>query len=138
MHYSFAVKVLPENDVYNPVEFSIKLATGILRRCQIFFARGCSTLVRCQLWSDAEQLAPQNPDGYYALDGDKVDAPLYYNLDLETNQLWFVAWSFHCSYSHTLQVHLDVQGRDEPDLYNLMQTLIDTEDRLIDLMRQVF
>jgi hypothetical protein len=138
MHYSYQVEVQPSNDVYNPVEFSIKLATGILRRCQIFFPRGCSSLVRCQLWSDAEQIAPQNADGYYALDGASANIPLYYDLDTETNQLWLVAWSFRCSYNHTLQVHLEVQGREEPDLNSLMLTLMDTENRLIDLIRQVF
>jgi len=71
-------------------------------------------------------------------DSDKVDAPLYYDMDAVTNQLWLVAWSFHCSYNHTLQVHLDVQGRDEPDTHNLMLALMDTENRLIDLIRQVF
>ena len=138
MHYSYSIPVLTTNTVHNPVEFSIKLATGILRRCQIFFPKGCSSLVRCQLWSDAAQIAPQNPDGYYALDGNVADASLYHDLDAVSNQLWFVAWAFHCSYNHTLQVHLDVQGRDEPDTHNLMLALLDTENRLIDLIRQVF
>ncbi len=138
MHYSYAATVLTTHTVSAPLEYSIKLSSGILRRVQIFFPYGCSTLVRCQLWSDMGQLAPQNLDGFYALDGNVADVSLHYDLDKATNQLWLLCWSVNCRYDHTLQVHLDVQGRDEPDNYYLLNKLLDTESVLIDLMRSVF
>mgnify|MGYP000866471144 CR=1 FL=1 len=138
MNYSYEVVVSTSHTVFAPLEFSIKLAAGILRDVKIFFPYGCSNLVRCQLWSDLGQIAPQNLDGFYALDGNVASISLYYDLDKTSNQLWLVCWGVSCRYNHTLQVHLDVQGRDEPDNYYLLNRLLDTENTLLDLMRQVF
>ena len=137
MHYAYQFTVEPTHTASAPLEESLKLGSGILKRVQIFFPDGCSKLVRCCLWNNWEQLAPTNPDGYYALDGAVADAALYYDMDQDTNQLWFIAWNYGAKYDHVLSVHLEVQGRDEPDPFNIMLLMKDTVNRLIDLMRSV-
>ena len=138
MHYAYQFTVEPTHTASAPLEESIKLGSGILKRVQIFFPEGCSRLVRCALWNNWEQLLPTNPDGYYALDGDNSDASLYYNMDEDTNQLWFLAWTIDTKYNHDLTVHIEVQGPDEPDITRISTLMAETIQRLIDLMRSVF
>ena len=137
MHYAYQFTVEPSHTASSPLEESLKLGSGILKRVQIFFPDGCSKLVKCCLWNNWEQLAPTNPDGYYALDGAAADAALYYDMDEDTNQLWFIAWTVGSKYNHEITIHLEVQGRDEPDPFKIMTLMKDTINRLIDLMRSV-
>lgn len=134
MHYSFDVPVTPADTAGDPVIFPMPLATGILRNVKIFFDYGCGRTVRACLFNRGIQILPTNADGYYALDGDKAEANLYYNLD-DDNELFLVAWNVEGSYDHTLSVHLEVQGPDEPSLETLQRLMIDTVNRLIDLIR---
>lgn len=135
MHYSYEVTVEPTDVLSDPLVFPIVLASGRLRRVKIYFPVGCSRTIRCQLWDRAIQLLPTNADGFYSLDGDTVDASIYYDLDVNDNVLYLVAWSIGSSYSHTLSVHAEVQAVDEPDPYSLMALMTETVDRLITLIR---
>jgi len=137
MHYSYEVEVTPTDTVVNPVVYPIILATGILRRVRIFFPLGCSKVIRCSLWDRALQLLPTNQDGFYALDGNVVDADVYHSLDDNDHYLYLVAWTTGSSYDHTLSVHLDVQGPEEPDANKAMVLLNETLGRLIDLCRSL-
>ena len=137
MHYSYEVEVTPDDVVSDPVVYPIVLSTGILRRVRIFFPPGCSRTIRCTVWDRATQILPTNLDGYYSLDGDNVDADVYYSLDDNDHFLYLVAWTTGSSYNHTLSVHLDVQGPEEPDANKVMILLNSTLDRLIDLCRSL-
>lgn len=137
MHYSYEVEVTPDDSVTDPVVYPIVLATGILRRVRIFFPYGCVNSVRCCLYDRSLQILPTNQDGYYALDGDSVDADVYYNLDDNDHFLYLVAWSMGTDYDHSLSVHLDVQGPEEPDSNKVMVLLAETLERLIDLCRSL-
>ena len=138
MHYAYQATIEPTHTVNSPLEQSIKLGSGILKRVQIFFPSGCNQKVMCSIWNNGEQIVPTNPDGFYSLDGSIADAMMYHNLDQKTNQLWFVGWSTGTDYDHTLSIMLDVQGPDEPDVNNLMMLMRETIERLISLMRSVF
>ena len=137
MHYSYEVEVTPSDVVTDPVVYPIVLATGILRRVRIFFPYGCSRTVRCSLWDRAIQILPTNQDGFYSLDGNTVDADVYYSLDDNDHYLYLVAWSVDSAYNHTLTIHLDVQGPEEPDANKVMVLLNATLDRLITLCRSL-
>ena len=137
MHYSYEVEVTPDDSVTDPVVYPIVLATGVLRRVRIFFPYGCSRTVRCSLWDRAIQILPTNHDGYYSLDGNVVDADVYYSLDDNDHYLYLVAWSVDSAYNHTLTIHLDVQGPEEPDANKVMVLLNATLDRLITLCRSL-
>ena len=138
MHYAYEFTVEPAHVVSSPLVESIKLAAGTLTRVQIFFPEGCSRMVRCYLKDVSQQIAPTNPDGYYALDGNVADASLYHSLDYNVNQLYFVGWNIGAKYSHIITVLIDVKGVDEPDTNGIMILMKETIDRLIDLMRSVF
>ena len=135
MHYSYEVTIDPEDTATSPVVYPIVLATGILRRVRIFFPLGCSRTVRCSLWDRAIQILPTNQDGYYALDGNMVDADVYYSLDSNDHYLYLVAWAVDSAYQHTLTIHLDVQGPEEPDANKVMVLMNSTIDRLITLCK---
>ena len=137
MHYSYEVEVTPSDVVTDPVVYPIVLATGILRRVRIFFPYGCSRAVRCSLWDRSIQILPTNQDGYYSLDGEVADADVYYSLDDNDHYLYLVAWAVDTAYNHTITIHLDVQGPEEPDANKVMVLLNSTLDRLIDLCRSL-
>ena len=137
MHYSYEVEVTPDDSVTDPVVYPTVLATGVLRRVRIFFPYGCSRTVRCSLWDRAIQILPTNQDGYYSLDGNVVDADVYYSLDDNDHYLYLVAWAVDSAYNHTLTIHLDVQGPEEPDANKVMVLLNATLDRLITLCRSL-
>ena len=138
MHYAYQFTVEPTHTASSPLEESIKLGSGILKRVQIFFPSGCNQLVRCSIWNNGEQILPTNSDGYYSLDCSSVDASVHHNLDQNTNQLWFVGWNVGTDFNHSLSVMIDVQGPNEPDINNLMMLMRETIERLISLMRSVF
>lgn len=138
MHYSFFLTVEPSNDVDNPAIETIQLASGIIENIQIFFPIGCSGVIRCCLANDSIQLLPTNQNSYYALDGNEVNANIHYDLDANTNTLYLIAWSIGSSYNHTLTLHADVRGHDEPSLEFLQLRFIDLMDRFIDLIRSRF
>jgi hypothetical protein len=48
-----------------------------------------------------------------------------------------VAWSIGSVYDHTLTLHIEVQGKDEPDIHSLMVLMTQTIDRLISLCRSL-
>ena len=138
MHYSFFLTVTPANDVDNPAYCHIHLAAGVLENIKLFFPVGCSQVIRATLETDAVQLLPTNQNSYYSLDGEVVDANLHYDMDAETNSLWLKAWTIGSSYDHTLTLHCEVRGPDEPSLELVMSKILDTIDTLADLIRNYF
>lgn len=137
MHYSYEITVSSTDSVDDPLIFPVKLASGIIKTVEIYFPLGCRRTVRCSLFDRAAQVLPSNADGFYSLDGDTVRANLHYDMDAKDNILYLVAWSIGSVYDHTLTLHIEVQGKDEPDLQSLMVLMTQTIDRLISLCRSL-
>lgn len=138
MHYSYEVTVTPSDDYNNPVVYEIKLASGILLSADFLFEVGDGFSTCVCLWSDSKQLLPVNVEGFYTGDNIMIHAPCYYPLTAEGNLLYLVAWNRGGIYDHDVNVYLHVKGDNEPDVYSLQQSLNDTIDRLISLIRSMF
>lgn len=135
MHYSFFFTIEPGNDVDNPVVETIKLASGVLRGVKIHFPVGCNGCARCCVLNDSKQLLPTNSDGFYALDGDSVNAPLWYDLSVNSNVLYFVGWSYGAEFDHDISVLLDVKEDNEPDMVMLQAKISEVIDHLISMIK---
>ena len=138
MHYSYEAEVTPADTVDDPLVFPVTLTSGILKGLEVFFPSGCSRTVRIQLWNRGKQIAPSNADGFYALDGDKASAGLHYDIDKEDNELFVIGWNIGGMYDHVITIHLEVQGPEENTMDELVKLMLETINRLIDLMRSVF
>lgn len=138
MHYSFEVPVSPDDDVDNPVVFPIHLGSGKLHEVVIQFEVGDGFSSAVTLWNRANQLLPSNADGVYSGDGSIIYAPIYYDLDVEDNELFVVAWNRGGLYDHSINVMLSVRGSDEPEILSLIETLKLTIDTLVSTIRSVF
>lgn len=114
MLYSYELNVLTSHTSGAPLIQDITLSYGILSRFRVSFPRGCSGLVKCQLFKGSTQIAPQNVGGSYALDGDIADTPLIVESDGLADEFTLKAWGVGCSYSHKLQVYIDVSSYDSP------------------------
>ena len=135
MNYSFFAQVDVDNTVDNPVVESVKLGSGVLRNVKILFPSGCNGTVRCCLVNDGYQLLPTNQNGYYDLDGDFVDASLWYDLQANPNQLWLVCWSVNAGYSHTIRILLDVKEDSEPDPWATQEKIVELMNRIVTLVK---
>jgi len=130
MHYSFEVPVGPDDDVDNPVVFPVHLGSGKLHEVVIQFEVGDGFSTAVTLWNRANQLLPSN--------GSIIYAPIYYDLDIDDNELFVVAWNRGGLYDHTVNVMLSVRGSDEPEILSLIETLKLTIDVLVSTIRSVF
>lgn len=137
MHYSYALDVHSYNTVSTFAYVNLVMGSGILTRCQIHFPAGCGNNIRAVVWSKSNQILPTNPDGYYCLDNDKVDASLYYDLDAKGNTLYLLAWAVDCNYDHTIYCHLDVRGKDEPSIEEAFEVNSTLIDRLLSVIKSM-
>lgn len=138
MHYSYEVTIETTDTVADPLEYEIKLGSGIITGVELLFEVGDGFSSCVQLWDRGKQILPTNPDGFYAADGLLIEAPLYYSLDDEDNVLYVIAWNRGGVYAHAVTVMISVKANDEPDVTSLMGLMIETIDKLITLMRSVF
>lgn len=138
MHYSFEVPVSPDDDIESPVVFPVHLGSGKLYEVVIQFEVGDGFSSAITLWNRANQLLPSNADGIYSGDGSIIYAPIYYDLDVEDNELFVVAWNRGGLYDHSINVMLSVRGSDEPEILSLIETLKLTIDTLVSTIRSVF
>ena len=138
MHYSFEVPVSPDDDIESPLVFPIHLGSGKLHEVVFQFEVGDGFSSAITLWNRANQLLPSNADGIYSGDGSIIYAPIYYDLDVEDNELFVVAWNRGGLYDHSINVMLSVRGSDEPEILSLIETLKLTIDTLVSTIRSVF
>jgi len=137
MHYSYEIDVTTANPVDDPLIYHIKLASGKLKEMQTVFEVGDGYSSCVTLWDRGKQLLPTNADGFFTGDGLAVYSPINYDLDVEDNDLYIVAWNRGGVYDHAVNILLAVQGVDEPDQYSLMELMNSTINRLIDLCKQL-
>ncbi|DBA35226.1 TPA_asm: hypothetical protein vir530_00002 [dsDNA virus vir530] len=136
MHYSHELTVLPTNTIDNPVVKAIGASSGILTDMEVLFEVGDGFSTAVILCNRAMQLLPSNMDGFYTADGLLLHAPIYYNLDVEDNDLFLIAWNRGGDYSHSVNIMLSVRGNNEPDPNSIMVLMVETINRLISLMKQ--
>jgi len=137
MHYSFRDTVTSHDTSSDPLVSPLKMGSGIITGAKIYFPYGCNGSVHCQIWDSAGQLLPTNADGDYALDGSYVEASLHYDLSKMSNQLYLIAWGDDVIYDHNIEVHIEVRGIDEPQPYDIMALMVDTLNRLIDVIKSL-
>lgn len=135
MHYVYDVSVLPANTQSNFVEESIKLGAGIIRHVTIIFPAGCSRLIRCTLWNNANQILPTNPDATYGEDSYVVETDCYIPTSEYGNQFYLIAWTEGTAYTHDITVMLEVQGVNEPDMGSAVTTLYKIVEQLVSVLR---
>jgi hypothetical protein len=138
MHYAYEIPVLPAHTASAPLLYPIVLAAGVITSVRITFRYGCDCLIRCRLYDGSEQILPTNVEGFYAFDGDTVDAKLWYDLSQEYNSLMFVAWNIGTKLTHVITVQVEVQAVDEPSVAKSVQYLSDAITNLVVLMRSWF
>lgn len=135
MHYAYGVDVLPSNTVDNHVEVPVKLSAGIIKHISILFPPGCARLVCCTFWDGSEQLLPTNMETVYNEDSYAVEIDCYFPTWLFGNDFSILAWNIGTNYKHTVHVLIDVQGVDEPDLAQTVDTLNKTIDSLVAVLK---
>ena len=115
MHDSFEVKVLTTHLIGAPLEVDIGKMSGVISLVEIFFPKGCARTIRACLYDADEQIAPLTAAGYYSLDGNQVNIPLYYVNVAGAGSLHIRGWTIGSSYDHTLTVHVECKPLDSPD-----------------------
>lgn len=138
MHYAYDARVLPAHTASNYLETSIKIAAGIIKHVTLIFPPGAVRQVYCTFWNPAEQLLPNNPEATYHEDSYAVEIECYIPTWIFGNQFYLLAWNVGCVYPHMIRVMVDVQGVDEPDLAAVAQTLNNTVDTLVSLIKGWF
>ena len=113
------------------------MGSGVVTGIKIFFPYGCNGAVHCQIWDSSGQIVPTNQDGYYALDGNVAEASIHYDLSKVNNKLYLVSWGDGILYDHSIEVHIEVRGIDEPQPYDIMALMVDTLNRLIDVIKNL-
>jgi hypothetical protein len=78
MQYVYVLTVTPSCTVSSPAVQLLKIPSGIIKRVQLWFDVGTDNLIRGILADGSEQVLPTNPEGFYALDGEKAAAPADY------------------------------------------------------------
>lgn len=138
MHYSYEILVSPDDDVENPVVFPVHLGSGKLHEVVIQFEVGDGFSTAVTIWNRANQLLPSNADGIYSGDGSIIYAPIFYDLDIDDNELYCIAWNRGGLYDHNVNLMLSVRGSDEPEILSLIETLRYTIEVLVSTIRSVF
>ena len=138
MHYSYEILVSPDDDVDNPVVFPVHLGSGKLHEVVIQFEVGDGFSTAVTIWNRANQLLPSNADGIYSGDGSIIYAPIFYDLDIDDNELYCIAWNRGGLYDHNVNLMLSVRGSDEPEIMSLIETLRYTIEVLVSTIRSVF
>lgn len=138
MHYAYSITVQPSNTLSNPVTTRCKLTTGIIRHVSIQFPRGCHYAVRVQIHTDALQLLPSNPDGFYMADDYVIECDCYYPTEVFGNELIIRAWSHNARYPHTICVYIDLVEPAEYEVLLAPKYLYNATKLLVELLRDMY
>jgi hypothetical protein len=138
MHYSYEIAVLSTHTALAPLTYHCHLGAGHITGLKVGFRNGCDHLIRVKIFSEGQQIAPTNPDGYYALDGDTAEANLWHDLGSSGNDLIFLAWNIGTRLTHVLTFQVEVQGIDEPNVHASIKYLAESINNLVGLMRSWF
>ena len=137
MIYSYSYEILPTDTVDNPVVGHIKLNSGFIRRVQVSFPVVCAFAVKCCIYNDSRQLIPTNQDGVLCHDGGTFDVPMWYDIDNQGNDLYFVGWGDDLDYSHSVYLSIDVKESTEPDILLVQSRVIDLLEHLINVIKGI-
>jgi len=106
MLFSYAITVPAGTPSNKPLEQSLEIKPGIIKRIEVKFPPGVAATVHVQIFSGEFQLLPRNPGGSIQGDNETVFDEPYYEIYDEPAVLTLRAWSPTANHDHTILVRI--------------------------------
>jgi len=107
--YSFTVPASTSED--SPVSQELKITAGIVTRLDVLFPAGCSALVRAAVFWREDQIIPRAPSDWLRGHNERVETKPMLEIPASHSILQARGWSADDTYSHTLEIRIEVMPR---------------------------
>jgi len=124
MLYAWDIVVTAGTADKTPVEQSLPLTYGVLRRIKVKYPPGCHGLVKVKVLRLRDQLFPLNPDSWATGDAEEVSGEYDEDLTDAPYTLTFQGSAPQTSYNHTVTVRVEVLRRREDPIVTILRRLL--------------
>lgn len=108
MIYNYSLTIPVSTSISDPLEQSITLVPGIIRKLDIEFPAGCQGRVGVQIWRSIHQLWPTNDQAWFVSDDYTISFPEEYELEEIPWELTLKGYNTSTSQPHTIKFRFGV------------------------------
>lgn len=123
MFYAWDITIPKDTSKAEPVSQDLPIATGIITRISVKFARGCHGLVGVRLNWQLFQLVPLSAGEWMTGDDEAVDFQEFFEVKEPNPILVFKGCSPGTSYSHSVTVRITVLPKRIASMIPVIQLL---------------
>lgn len=123
MRFVKTLTVTAGSTVASPSSTTLRLIKGTLTWIEVAFPPGPAGYVSVVIMDHNLQIAPANPEQYFAWDDYTMGFSMDYSIEDEPYELILVGWSPDAKYDHNITFRFDVSPAEKGDKNALLEYL---------------